>query len=43
VIHLYPRALGWLVRNLGNPRPQLEAVLWEMLPYGGTLRAANDD
>lgn len=43
MIHVYPRALGWLVRKLGECEPVFDGVLWDMLPYGGSLTAANDD
>ena len=41
MIYLYPRALGWLVKDIRQPDTELQAVLWEMLPCG-TLTAAND-
>jgi len=43
VIHLYPRARGWLVLSIWKPEPHIYGVLWDMLPYGGSLTSANDD
>lgn len=42
MIKIYPRAMGWLL-DLGAPNTGFYAVLWEMIPYGGALTAANDD
>lgn len=45
MINAYTRPMGWLICDLRRPvlENDILGVLWEMLPYGGSLTAANDD